>query len=166
MRRTTGCSRQVINQRLGLQQAQKRVEELSGLTGQMPENYAGIIIAPVVAYDSDPRAETLQIMKGRQAHWVREGQWVVAAGGATPDWDQEATIRDLINRGWVIGRVSEVSNLLARVQLTTDPRFRARVQVARVLSDGEIQVGGESCILEGLGGGEDEDQPGRARLLG
>lgn len=147
---------QVLNQRLALQQAAERVHELSGLADQMPDSHAGIIIAPVVAYDTDPRRSTLLIAKTsmRQTRWVRVGQWVVAGGAGAAGWDREATIRDLLWRGWLIGRVSEVQPQVARVQLTTDPSFAAEVRAARLGADGSIGLAGDAGYLQGQGKGQ------------
>ena len=145
--------RQVIQQRLALQEAARRIEELSGFAGQMPDDYAGIIIAPVVAYDANPRHATVLIAKGPQKQWVREGEWVVAVSGVAPDWDADATVRDLLHRGWLVGRVSEVHPRVARVQLATDSRFQCGVRAGRVLADGTVQLAPEACVLNGIGAG-------------
>jgi hypothetical protein len=145
--------RQVIQQRLALQEAERRIEELSGFAGQMPDGYAGIIIAPVVAYDANPRHATVLIAKGSQKQWVREGEWVVALSGGAPEWDADATVRDLLHRGWLVGRVSEVHPRVARVQLATDPRFQCGVRAGRVLADGTVQLASEACVLNGIGAG-------------
>jgi cell shape-determining protein MreC len=145
--------RQVLQQRLALQEAQRRLAELSGLAEQLPDSHARIIIAPVVAADASPRHSTLLIAKGQQAQWVREGEWVVAGGAPAPEWDADATVRDLLSRGWLIGRVSEVQPRLARVQLATDPRFKTEVRTARMLADGTVQLAGDACVLEGQGAG-------------
>jgi cell shape-determining protein MreC len=145
--------RQVLNQRLALQDAEVRIEELSGLAGQMPDSHAGIIVAPVVSYDADPRHSTLLIAKGQQKRWVRAGEWVVAGGAGAPTWDAGATVRDLLWRGWLIGRVSEVQPRVARVQLATDPRFATEVRTARLRADGSVQLAAEGCHLRGQGSG-------------
>jgi cell shape-determining protein MreC len=145
--------RQVLQQRLALQQAEGRVEELSGIADQMPDSHVGILIAPVVACDASPRHSTLLIAKGQQRRWVQEGEWVVAGGAGAPDWDAEATVRDLLHRGWLIGRVSEVQPRVARVQLATDPRFKTEVWAARMLADGTVQLAGKPCHLQGVGAG-------------
>jgi cell shape-determining protein MreC len=145
--------RQVLNQRLALQAAEERVEELSGLAGQMPDSHAGLIVAPVMSYDADPRHGTLLIAKGQQPHWVREGQWVVAGGTGAPAWDSSAAVRDLLWRGWLIGRISEVQPRVARVQLTTDPRFATEVRTARLRPDGTVQLSADASHLRGRGPG-------------
>jgi len=147
--------RQVLNQRLALQKAEERVEELSGLAGQMPDSHAGILIAPVVSYDANPRHSTLLIAKTkmRQKRWVREGQWVIAGGASAPSGDAGATVRDLLWRGWLVGRVSEVQPEVARVQLATDPRFATEVRAARLRADGTVQLADKPCFLEGQGAG-------------
>ncbi len=145
--------RQVLNQRLALQAAEERVEELSALAGQMPDSHAGIIVAPVVSYDADPRHGTLLIAKGQQKQWVHEGEWVVAGGAGAPAWDPGAAVHDLLWRGWLIGRISEVQPRVARVQLATDPRFATEVRTARLLPDGTVQLAAAGCHLRGQGPG-------------
>ncbi len=145
--------RQVFQQRLRLESAEARIRELTGLTGQLPDAHMSIVIAPVVACDADRRGATLLITKGRQPQWLREGQWVVAAAARLPEWDQGATLRDLLDRGWLVGRVVEVRPRLARVQLVSDPRFRCVVRPARVLADGTVQLAPESALLVGRGAG-------------
>ena len=145
--------RQVLNQRLALQAAEQRVEELSGLAGQMPDSHAGIIVAPVVSYDADSRHGTLLIAKGQQKRWVREGEWVVAGGAGAPAWDAGAAVHDLLWRGWLIGRISEVQPRVARVQLATDPRFATEVRMARLLPDGTVQLAEAASHLRGRGPG-------------
>jgi cell shape-determining protein MreC len=143
--------RQVLNQRLALDAAERRVEELSGLAGQMPDSHAGIIVAPVVSSDADPRHGTLLIARGEQKVWVREGEWVVAGGAGAPAWDAGAEVHDLLWRGWLIGRVSEVHPHVARVELATDPRFATEVRTARMLADGSVQLAADGCHLRGQG---------------
>lgn len=145
--------RQVLHQRLRLQQAERRLDELTGLTGQMPDSHVGILIAAVVAFDASPRAASLLIARGRQAQWVREGQWAIAVGSDLPDWDADAQLRDLLDRGWLLGRVVEVHPRVARVQLATDPRFRCAARAARQLADGTVQLAGEGALVVGQGGG-------------
>ncbi len=145
--------RQVIHQRLRLQEAERRLAELSGFTGQLPDSHVGILIAPVVAFDASPRAASLLIARGRQSQWVREGQWAIAAGSELPEWDAEARLADLLDRGWLVGRVVEVHPRVARVQLATDPRFRCAVRAARLLADGTVQLASEGALLVGQGSG-------------
>jgi len=145
--------RQVFQQRLRLQAAESQIRELTGLTGQLPDAHLCIVVAPVIAYDADRRGAALLITKGRQPQWLREGQWVVAAARSLPDWDRDATLRDLLDRGWLIGRVAEVRPRLARVQLVSDPRFRCVVRPARMLADGTVQLAPESALLVGQGAG-------------
>ena len=144
--------RQVLQQRLALQEAERRIDELTGLTGQMPDSHVGVIVAPIVAFDADPRRETLLIAKSQQKRWVHEGDWVVAVSGDAPEWDGDATFRDLVQRGWLVGRVMEVHPRVARVLLATDPSFQVEVKPARMLADGTLQLASESCVLSGQGG--------------
>lgn len=146
--------RQVLQQRLLLQAAERQLEEVTRIAGQMPDAHAGVVVAPVVACDADPRHATLLIAKGQQKRWVTEGEWVVAAGGAAPEWDAEATVRDLLARGWIIGRISEVHPNVARVRLTTDPRFETEAWLARTLADGTVQMAPDPCVLNGQGRGQ------------
>lgn len=147
--------RQVAQQRLRLSVVEQRLADLTGLSGQLPDSHARIVIAPVVACDLTPNRATLRIMlTERQSGLVRKDQWVVAADAPRPDWDPQATVRDLLDREWLVGRVSEVHPRVADVQLTTDPRFRSEVRAARVLADGTWQVAEEGCVLVGQGRGK------------
>ncbi len=144
--------RQIIHQQLAWQETQLRLAELTRLTGQLPDSHIRIVIAPVVGFDANPRRATLLIARGQQPQWVEVGQWVVAAGDLPTDSDFEPTLRDLIYRGWAVGRVSEVHPQSARVQLTTDPAFRTPVRFAGLLADGTVQMAPERCMLQGAGG--------------
>jgi cell shape-determining protein MreC len=147
--------RQVAQQRLRLAEAQQRIDELTRLSSQLRDSQIRIVIAPVVAYDANPRRATLRILLNERQHRLIEvGQWVAAAGAPTPDWDSEATVRDLLDREWLIGRVQELYPRVAVVQLTTDALFRCEVRTARVLADGTWQLAPESSVLVGLGNDE------------
>jgi hypothetical protein len=141
---------------LALQAAEQRIQELTGLASQLPDSHAGIIVAPVVAADADPRRGSLVIAKVQEsaaADWVRLGEWVVAGGADAQATEGDNRVRDLVWRGWLVGRVSEVQPQVARVQLTTDPRFATEVRVARLAADGALQIAEQACHLQGQGGG-------------
>jgi cell shape-determining protein MreC len=140
--------REIGNQRLRLEELGRALEDAAGLRAQLPDTYATIIPAPVLAYDSNPRRQTLQILLSEEVRGrVQEGQWV-AAGAPRSETGREPLIRQ-----WLIGRVSEVQTRLARVQLATDPRSRVAVRTARVLADGTWQLSAEKCLLQGAGVG-------------
>ena len=146
--------RQVAKQRLRLQQAEARVAELTRLNLGVLESRTRVVIAPVVGLDSDRRRATLLVtLSERQRRLVRRDQWVVASAVPVPEWDPNASVQDLIDREWIIGRISEVQLLVARVQLTTDPAFRAEVRAARVRSDGSWEFAGSGSVLVGAGEG-------------
>ncbi len=144
---------QVVQQQLALQQVRARLDEATRIASRLPEIHTGMIIAPVVAFDASPRRATLLVTLSEQEFEVLRrgsGQWVVAGEEAALDDEGRRTI----NRGWLIGRVTEVQPRLARVQLATDPRFRpVEVRPARVLADGTVQLAEEGFPLEGQGGG-------------
>jgi hypothetical protein len=155
--------RQIVQQRLTLDEWKKRLDEVAGLPGQGPDKNVGLIVAPVVAYDSNPRRETLLITvtvdEARVlSNLVQRGPqtpvWVVAAGGAAPDWDTDPRQRDMVNRGWVVGCVVDVQPRLARVQLTTDPAFHALVRAGKPARDGTTTFAPDDALLRGLGGGK------------
>lgn len=146
--------RQVIQQRLLLEQARDRIDDLATIRGQMPGSEAGIIIAPVAGYDADRRRASIQITRGRQKRWVRRGEWAIATTGGAPRWDEDATLRDLVHRGWVVGQVEEVHPHVARIRLATDRDFRTEVRTARALSDGTLQYAEARDVLQGMGDGK------------
>ena len=139
--------RLVVQQQLALNDFEERWERVTGLRDVLPDNDVQLVLAPVVAYDADPRRATLQIaLNERTAPLVKPGQWVAAGLLQTPS-------RELLERQWLIGRVSEVQTRLARVQLATDPKFRTEVRVA-ILTDGtRWALSDEGCVLDGRGGG-------------
>jgi hypothetical protein len=149
---------QVAQQRLRLEEVEHRLDEVSGLRDQLPDSHLRIVIAPVVSQDSSPRGQTLLVtLSEHQSRLLAKGkgQWVLAAGPRGSD-DPEATIRDLLDREWVIGRVSEVHTRSARIQLTTDPRFRMLVRAARLRVEGNgrwWELAEQGCVLVGQGGG-------------
>lgn len=147
---------QVVNLQLTLERMEQAFEEVSALRGALPDSHVLIIRAPVVGFDANPHRRTLQIAirEGTRAR-VRVGQWVVAG---LP----QAGARDVVLRQWLIGQVCEVRTQLARVQLTTDPAFRAEVRVARLDISEEsrganpwwrLEISPDACLLEGGGDG-------------
>ncbi len=141
--------RQVGHQRLRIDELQQRVAELTGLREYLPDTRAVLVTAPVIAFDSNPRRQGLLIGRGL-AERLAAGQWVIA-GGASAGRDDEPTGRAVVERQWLIGRVSEVQANFAWVQLTTDPAFREVVRAARVLPDGAWQPADHDAVLEGRG---------------
>jgi cell shape-determining protein MreC len=147
--------RQVAQQHERLAGAEQTIAELTRLDSEVLDSRARVVIAPVVAFDANPRRATLLItLNERQRRLVQKDQWVVAATAPLPEWDPNATVRDLVDREWLVGRISEVQARVARVQLTTDLAFKADVRVARVLPDGAWQVAGERCVASGWEGCE------------
>ncbi len=142
-------SRQVGHQELEIAAQQELLDDLSDLTSRAGDALATIVLAPVAAYDSDRRRETLQIvLTERSRPYVRSGQWV-AAGTSGP-----ATRAGLAQQ-WLIGRVDQVQTRLATVQLITDPGFMAGVFLARPGPDGSWELDEKPCRLQGL------PEPGR-----
>jgi hypothetical protein len=162
--------RQVFQQRLALEEAERRLTEVTGFAGQLPDKHVGIIIAPVVGYDADPRRASLRILLSWEESqrlgevWEpqarargADGAWVVAAGSepiTAPEWDPNATLADLVRRGWAVGRVVELAPYVARVQVTTDPAAQFEVLAARFGREGAVEYAstvGERLV--GRGGG-------------
>jgi cell shape-determining protein MreC len=145
---------QIIHQGALLEQVEQQLSELTAAPLRLPDSHARIVIAPVLGYDSDPRRATLQVLlPPQQAEIVRKGQWVASAQAPTPA-DREVGGRTLLQRQWLIGRVTDVQSRVARIQLTSDPRFKAEVRAAQPLGDGlTLKLARDSCILEGRGQG-------------
>lgn len=140
---------QVAQQGQALANFQRVLDDVSGLRSQMPDQHVKIILAPIVAFDANPRRDTaLVILSADQANWVRAGQWVAAGVWETPT-------RELLARQWLVGKISEVHTRSARIQLSTDARFRATVTLGRidVAPDGPATMSlvGELARVEGLG---------------
>ncbi len=146
--------RQVAQQRLRLEQAEARIAELTRLSLEVLDSRARVVVAPVVGLDSNRRRAALRItLSERQRRLVQRDQWVVASAAPAPDWDPNASVRDLIDREWIVGRISEVQPRVALVQLTTDPAFRAEVRPARVRPDGAWEFAERGGLLVGTGQG-------------
>lgn len=145
---------QLIHQGALLDELSRRWEALAGEPLRLPDAHMRVLMVPVVGHDADPGRATLQVVLSvRQSSLVRRGQWV-AAGRAPQLSDLEEGGRALLHRQFIVGRVIEVQSRVARVQLTTDPRFRAEVRAARVLDDGvTLEMASAGCILAGRGGG-------------
>jgi cell shape-determining protein MreC len=140
---------QLAQQGQALANYQRVLDDVSGLRSQMPDQHVKIILAPIVAFDANPRRDTvLVILSADQANWVRAGQWVAAGVWETPT-------RELLARQWLVGKVSEVHTRSARVQLSTDAKFRATVTLGRIdaAADGPATMSlvGELARVEGLG---------------
>jgi len=149
--RSEELRRQVEQQRLRIQDLERQLADVTGLRGQVRDKQYKIVVAPVAAYDADPRRDTLLVVLpgeiGRRL--VRPKQWVLALGQPSKDWDE---IRE---RAWLIGRVCEVHTQSARVELTTCATFRGLpVVAAGVAADGTWQFGDRTWPLAGLGGGK------------
>jgi cell shape-determining protein MreC len=139
--------RQVVNLQLQLADLAEEVELVTGLRDQLPDSHVVIVLAPVIAYDADPRRETLQILlKPWTRPLVRKGQWVAAGVYESPT-------RVGLARQWLIGQVTEVQTRLARVRLATDPAFRTEVRVAVPATGGGWEMTEEGCVLDGKGDG-------------
>ncbi len=144
---------QVVNQQQMIDEFQAQLDQVTALRGQVPYSQARIVLAPVVSYDASPARDTLQIaLNERTSSLIKVGQWVAAGVPETPT-------RELLCRQWLIGRVSEVHTRLARVQLATDPKFRAGVQAGRLAGQSagnqwRLELADEACVLDGQGGGK------------
>ncbi len=149
---------QLAQQQGTLAAVQRVLDDLSGLRGQFPDAHVKLILAPIVSYDANPRRDTLQVLlNADQLGWVRAGQWVAAGVYETPT-------RENFARQWIIGQVSEVLTRSARIQLTTDPRFRAIARVGSLVSAADggawLSLHAEECSLQGVAGGD-----GRGRMV-
>lgn len=150
LREHDALQRQVGHQELRLQEQQQVLDALTALRGQSSDGLTAVVLGKVIAYDADPRRETIQVMlSGAARGYVETGQWVAAGAWETPT-------RTGVARQWLVGTVSEVHSQLVRVRLTTDPAFATEVKVARVLADGTWQPADQACELRGLGRGRME----------
>ncbi|MFH1745795.1 MAG: rod shape-determining protein MreC [Planctomycetota bacterium] len=136
---------------------EQRYEEICGLRGQLRDQGARILVAPVLAYDSSALRDTLLIGRGA-AHGVRPGAWV-AAGVAVSEHNANETGREILLRQWLVGRISEVHTRVSRVRLVSDPKFGEphageRVALARVREDGVWEMTAADHLLTGRGRGE------------
>ncbi len=140
---------QLSQQGQALANLQRILDDLTGLRSQMPDQHVKLVLAPIVAYDANPRRDTvLVILSADQVNWVRPGQWVAAGAWETPS-------REALARQWLVGKVSEVHTRSARIQLATDLKFRATVALGRIESSNggpaNMSLVGELCRIEGLG---------------
>jgi len=150
LREHAALQRQVGQQELRLIEQQQLLDALTALRGQSPDGLTAVVIGTVIAYDADPRRETIQVLlSGAARGYVETGQWVAAGAWETPT-------RAGVARQWLVGTVSEVHSQLVRVRLTTDPAFATEVKVARVLADGTWQTAQPACELRGVGRGRME----------
>jgi len=144
--------RKLGHQSLLLEELRQRFVDVQGLRDELDDASAKIIIARVVARDTEPARETLTIGKG-SFHGIKQGQWVTT--GVVPGVGRAGeTGRELLARQCLVGRVAEVWPYLSRVQLVTDARFGpVYVRAARELADGTWQQAPDECLLAGLGNG-------------
>jgi cell shape-determining protein MreC len=145
----------VINQQAWLAEYRNTLDDATGLREQLPDKHTRLILAAVVAYDANPRRQTMQVaLTNAPPGLVEVGQWVAA--GTRPRAAAGLSGRELLRRQWVVGQVVEVQTKLARVQLTADPTFRCEVRLARLpASAGEdvpLTIADERNVLDGKGG--------------
>jgi cell shape-determining protein MreC len=131
-------------QRLWLEDLERRYEAVCGLRGQMWSERVDLVIAPVTGFDVSPWHESMQIGRGAESN-LAPGQWV-AAGKGMEDWQNGA---EFLLQRCIIGRVSEVQTHVSRVELVTDPSFRAEVVPAKVLADGTWQLDSRRYVVTG-----------------
>ncbi len=149
--------RQVLNQQVLLGEMQTQLDHITGIRDQMPFSNVSIVLAEVTGFDADPQRESLQIkVAGDLYRRLRPGQWVAA--GRPRSEREGASGLEFLPREWLIGRISEVHNLLARVQLATDPAFRTLVRVGQVTPADETGAWGltmtpDRWMLQGQGEG-------------
>lgn len=141
---------QLGQQEEALANFQRLLDDATGLRGQMPDQQFKIILAPIVAFDANPRRDTLSVvLNADQVSWVRAGQWVAAG-----EWDTPT--RERLARQWLIGRVVEVQTRSARIELTTDVNFKSRVNLGRFEGTSPerpvLLLGPDLFRLDGAGG--------------
>jgi len=125
----------------------RQVAELSNLRDQWPDSHARVILAPVIAFDADPRRESMSIaLDERSGPLMRPKLWVVAGLHETPT-------RALLGERWLVGQISDVQPRVARVQLVTDPGFSVAVQFG-ILTEKGWALADEQCYLQGRGNGK------------
>lgn len=144
--------RQIQHQQLALDDLERRFDELTGVREQLRDDSTRIVLATVVGGDTAAGREALVISPGA-LRGIAVDQWVVA--GRPLDPDETATGRELLLRGWVIGRVADARNHVARVRLCTDPAFGpVPVWLGKLGSNGRVELAENACVLEGIGGGK------------
>jgi cell shape-determining protein MreC len=131
-------------QRLWLEDLERRYEAVCGLRGQMWSDRADLVIAPTLSFDASPWHETLLIGRGADSK-LATGQWV-AAGRGFGDWRNGA---EFLLQQCIIGRISDVQTHVSRVELVTDPDFRAEVAPVKVLADGTWQLDQRRYVITG-----------------
>ncbi|MFO0837443.1 MAG: rod shape-determining protein MreC [Phycisphaerae bacterium] len=143
--------RQLGQQGALLMEFEQRLEDVTHIREAIRDESFQIVPAMVIGGDASPRRDTLQISRG-SLHGISAGQWVVA-GRPLSQGDAELRGMDLLVRQWLIGRIAESQQFLARVQLTTDAGFGPqRVRAARVGKDGAWQIAEAESLLYGRGG--------------
>lgn len=150
-REVSQLRRLVGHQHQWVTELERQLEEVTGLANQLADSDARILVAPVLGFDTSPRRETILIGRG-SLRGVETGMWVAAAASPRKE-DPTITGRQLLMRGWLVGRVVEVRPYTARVQLTTDPGFRQLVRTAKAMPDGVWVPAEEECVLYGRGSG-------------
>lgn len=142
--------RQLEHQQATLQALAERVDELTGLRGQLQDPSMKIVLATVLGGDTSPARGGLTITPGA-LRGLAPGQWVVA--GRPLDPNEVATGRQLLARHWVIGRVAQAHTHVGRVRLATDAGFTpVEVRLAQVTPDGQVMFAERRAVLEGAGG--------------
>ncbi len=141
--------RQLHQQEIMIAEMERLLADVTGIRDQLVDPDARIIIAPVLGYDASPRRESLTIGKGSR-QGVRVGDWVAA--GLPPG--SQASGESALLQQWLVGRVSVVHALTARVQLATDPDFGPVLAwAAHPTPEGRWQLADRECALIGTGHG-------------
>lgn len=137
--------RTVLHQQLQLQTLEEQFRRAEGLRAALATDGVVLVRAPVLAFDADPRRQTLRIrLYPHTRKLVQEKQWVVAGRSADPT-------RAEVQQRWLIGRIAEVQTRLARVVLATDPSFSQEVAFAKPTPDGRYELTRERGKLAGRG---------------
>lgn len=131
-------------QQLWLEDLERRYEAVCGLRGQMWSDRVDLVIAPVLGFDASPWRESVLIGRGADSN-LTAGEWV-AAGRGLEDWQNGA---EFLLQRCIIGRISEVQTHVSRVELVTDPKFRAEVAPVKVLADGTWQLDSRRYVITG-----------------
>lgn len=142
-------NRQLAHQSARLDQLASTIDDLTGLRGQLLDS-SRIVIARVLAYDSDSRRHSLRIAAGA-FHGLRSDAWVAA--GAPRDPSHTPDGRTLLYRQCIVGVVSEVFTHSSQVTLVTDSAFGPhRARFAKRLPDGSLQLAEPACLVRGQAG--------------
>ncbi len=141
--------RQIAHQSARLDQLAATLDDLTGIRAQLLDS-SRIVIARVLAFDSDARRRSLRIAAG-SFHGVQRGAWVAA--GMPRDPAAHADGRTLLYRQCLVGVVSEVFTHSSQVTLLTDSAFGPRrARFAKRLPDATLQLADEECLIRGHNG--------------